>query len=978
MKRYRSAFATAALAASVVVHPSGLFAQQKAAPQATYYPVAGQAVPNTGQIITPLAPPRSTFQLLNPGLADNPEYVVGQAVTTVISPDKTTMLVLTSGYNLVNYSTGDNLGSRNPNDSKEYVFVYDISQQRPVKRQVLQIPNTYNGIAFNPVFDEFYVTGGDDDNVHIFTKGANNTWAEAQGSPLALGHTTGNGLGVKPEAAGIAVTQNGLKMVVADYYNDSVSVLSRSTGAWVKTDEFDLRPGKIDPTQSGIAGGDYPFWVVIKGNETAYVSSIRDREIDEVDISGAASLSARISVKGQPNRMVLNQAATKLFVALDQTDTVAVIDTASRSVLETIPVSAPDGVLPAAYKTLSGSNTNSVTLSPDETTLYVTNGNLNNVAVVSLDPSGSKVVGLIPTGWYPNSISLSADGSYAYVVNGKSPTGPNAQYCKGLTAASAAACNASNGYNLQLIKAGLQTFPVPNAKQLTNLTNIVSKNNNFQAALTAAQQQKLDFLKKNIKHVIYILRENRTYDQVLGDLPIGNGDPSLTEFGQSITPNIHNLALNFVTLDNYFDRSEVSMDGWPWSVSARAPDVVEKQTSVNYAGRGLSNDSEGTNRNTNIAFATLAERLAANPLTLNDPDVLAGQNNASGSDGADGNEAGTGYLWDQALRANLTIRNYGFFLDLVRYHPPAVVAQYAIPEEINPYSKNLQVAYSTSPALRPYTDPYFRGFDQSFPDYFLYKEWAREFDTKYASGGLPQLNLVRLAHDHTGNYSSAILGVNTPELQVADNDYAVGLLIQKISQSPLYKDNTLIFISEDDSQDGGDHVDSHRSIGFIVGPYVKQGALISTEYNTVNLLRTIEAVLGLEPINLNDAVAQPMLDVFNVHQKKWQFYAEPSSYLYGTQLLPPELAKNKDQVLHPTHNAEYWANATKGLNFNTEDLLDGEAYNRILWKGLMGNKPYPAPTGLDLRQNRQELLSHYNITVPAAAETQPASGSRGQ
>jgi DNA-binding beta-propeller fold protein YncE len=927
-------------------------------PQAVYYPVNGQAIPNTGQRITPLAPNGATFQLLNPGLADNPDYVAGQAVSTAISPDKTTMLVLTSGYNLVNYSDGANKGKKNPADSNEYVFIYDISGKQPVKRQVLQVSNTYNGIAFNPKFDEFYVGGGDDDNIHVFAKGSDGTWAEAQGSPISLEHGRGVGANVKPEVAGLAVSDNGLKMVVANYYNDSISILDRSSGAWLKGGELDLRPGKIDSSQSGVAGGEYPFWVVVKGNSTAYVSSLRDREIDEVEIAGSPAVSARIKVKGQPNKMTLNSEGSRLFVACDETDSVDVIDTSSREVVESIAVSAPDNVLPDGFKGLKGSNTNGVTLSADEKTLYVSNGNLNNVAVVALRPNKSRVLGLIPTGWYPNSVSVSADGSYLYIVNGKSPTGPNPGSCKGLTTESTAQCNASNGYNLQLIKAGLQVLPTPKTKQLDKLTDTVARNNHFQAALSPAEQDKLSFLQQHIKHVIFIVKENRTYDQVFGDLPIGNGDPSLTEFGQPITPNLHNLALNFVTLDNYFDRSEVSMDGWPWTVSAAAPDVVEKQTSVNYAGRGMTNDSEGTNRGVNVGYATLGERLAANPLTPNDPDVLPGQTDTAAPDGPEG-QAGAGYLWDQALRANLTIRNYGFFVDGARYHPSAANASVAIPEELDPYSKGIQVGYSTSPTLRPYTDPYFRGFDQSFPDYYLYKEWAREFDTRFANGGLPRLSFVRLAHDHTGNYSTALLGVNTPELQVADNDYAVGLLVQKIAQSR-YKDDTLVFVTEDDSQDGADHVDSHRSIAFIVGPYVKQGALVSTQYNTVNMVRTIEAVLGLDPLNLNDALAKPMLDVFTTNKKTWQFYAQPSSYLYGTQLLPPEVTLNR-KALHPTHNAAYWANVTKGLNFTSEDLLDGEAYNKILWEGLMGGKSFPTgPTGLDLRQNREALLAPHN------------------
>ena len=185
-------------------------------------------------------------------------------------------------------------------------------------------------------------------------------------------------------------------------------------------------------------------------------------------------------------------------------------------------------------------------------------------------------------------------------------------------------------------------------------------------------------LRTKIQHVIYIIKENRTYDQILGDREVGNGDPDLTEFGQATTPNLHSLARTFVTLDNFYDRSEVSMDGWPWSVSARSPDVVEKQVTVNYGGRGLSNDSEGTNRNINVSLPTLAERLQADPVTPNDPDLLPGTADTSAPDGPD-NEINTGYIWDAALRAGLSIRNYGFFIDGVRYNTPAALSQVSLP-----------------------------------------------------------------------------------------------------------------------------------------------------------------------------------------------------------------------------------------------------------------------------------------------------------
>lgn len=914
---------------------------------------AQQSIPNSGQLITPTAPAGAAFVPLNPGLADNPRYLAGQAVTSLVSPDGKTLLVLTSGYNMLNDSSGHVI----PADSTQFVFVYDIAQHQPRQKQVIKIANTYSGMVFDPAGDVFYVSGGVDDNVHAYGLGTDGAWSEQTGSPIALGHHgAGVGISVKPQAAGIGITKDGSKLVVANYYNDSISVLTKSPSGWTVSAELDLRPGKEDPKKSGVPGGEYPLWVAIKGNDTAYISSLRDREIVVVNFAAEPKVTKRIRVPGQPNRMVLNNDQTKLYVAQDNTDSVALIDTGSNRLLDNIAVTAPPGLLPQAKLKLKGNDTNSVRLSRDEKLLYVTNGWMNDVSVVQLSsvPKQSRVIGLIPTGWYPNSVSFSADGDFTYVVNGKSPTGPNRDSCRGLTREKAEKCHASNQYNLQLIKAGLQSFPTPTADQLQALTQRVATNNNFKAMLSPAETAKLAFLRAHIKHVIYIVKENRTYDQVLGDLEVGNGDHGLTEFPEATTPNFHQLARDFVTLDNFYDTSEVSFDGWSWSTSARSPDVVEKEAPVNYSDRGLSYETEGTNRDINVGYGNLADRVKANPATPDDPDDLPGTGNVAAPDCPEG-ENGTGYLWNAALRAHRTVRSYGFFVDLARYSPTPEYAQSKIPPLLDPASTRTQVAYPTSPVLGPYTDIYFRGFDNVFPDYYRFKEWEREFDSKFAKGGLPNLSLVRFMHDHTGDFGDAILGVNTPELQVADNDYAVGLLAQKIAHS-VYKNDTLIFVIEDDSQNGGDHVDSHRSVAFVIGPYVRQKAIVSAPYTTLSLLRTIEGILGIGSLSLSDSSAKAMTDVFDTTLKPWTYTAIPSAMLYNTQL-PLPARQTGQQIPRPTHDAAYWATATKGMDFSVEDRVDPLAFNQILWRGLMGPKDYPATsTGTDLRENRQQLL----------------------
>jgi len=928
--------------------------------------ITGELLP-TGMAITPSAAPGALFLPLNPDLPGLPAFVAGQAVTTAISPDGSTLLILTSGYNRNN----DASGARVPALSNEYVFVYDVAVHPPVKRQVLQVPNTFVGLAWNPSGHEFYVSGGVNDNVHVFTL-QGGAWTEAL-PPIALGHASGLSIGVRPTAAGLAVTNDGARLVVANYANDSISVVDLGTRQEIA--EVDLRPGKIDPAEAGVPGGEYPYWVAIAGTQKAYVSSVRDREIVVVDLSGAPAVSGRIPVSGPPNRMILNAAQTRLYVALDNADAIAVIDTLSDQVLNEVAATAPPSVLPRPQR-FSGSSPNSLALSPDERTLYVTNGGTNAVAVIRLSDErhGSRVLGLIPTGWYPNSVAVSRDGDTLYVVNGKSNAGPNPQACRDTTSiapGSLAPCAAANQYVWQLTKAGFLTIPVPDGKQLQRLTEQVARNNRFDPPRAFKRDQRtIEFLRRQIKHVIYVVKENRTYDQVLGDLEIGNGDPSLTILPEPITPNHHQLARQFVTLDNFLDSGEVSGDGWNWTTAARTTDATEKTVPVNYGGRGFTYDWEGTNRNINVGLPTVAERQAANPLNPDDPDLLPGTADVSAPDGPKG-EAGTGYLWDAALRAGLTVRNYGFFLDLARYFLPSS-SPFFLPPLREPHTTGTVVAFPTKPSLQRITDPYFRGYDQKMADFWLVKEWEREFDEYVRDRTLPNLQLVRLPHDHFGNFSTAIDGVNTVETQMADNDYAVGRLVEKVAASP-YRDSTLIFIIEDDAQNGPDHVDAHRSIAYVVGPYVRQRALVSTRYTTVSMLRTIEEVLGLRPLSLYDGLTEPMLDVFDTGQRGWTYQAIVPEVLRTTQLpLPASSASNRlapapmhARYLRPLRDAAYWEQAMGGLDFTIEDNLDEPRFNRALWAGLRGEiVPYPTSrSGLDLRENRQRLLDEHRRQI---------------
>lgn len=952
--------------------------RQPAAPGHFQQPPAleNRAVLPTGMTITPMAAQGSFYVPLNPGLEDFPDYVAGQPVTSVMSPDSATLLVLTSGYNEMD----DAAGRRIKRDSNEYVFVFDVSQGTPRKMQVIQVPNTFDGIAWNPNGQEFYVAGGVDDDVHVFAKNGD-AWAEAAPA-IKLGHEHGLGIDIKPEAAGIGVTADGKKLLVANFENDSVSVVD--VAARQKTAELDLRPGKTDAKKTGVAGGEFPFWVVTKGNDTAYVSSPRDRQIVVLDISGEPKVTKRIAVPGEPGKMILDRAQKYLYAALATDDEVATINTGENVLTGTIGTTAPQRVF-SNLRGLMGSNPNSLALSPDEKWLYVTNGGANSVAVINnippvwkgltpvagpadqIDKHFGEVRGLIPTGWYPSSVSVSADGKMLYVLDTKSVPGPNPGGCRNTTSIARGGlddCYAQNEYILQLNKGGFETIPTPGADELTQLTKQVAENDHYESdAQRAANEKTMAFLRQHIKHVIYIIKENRTYDQVLGDLPEGNGDPKLTVLGKSISPNHHQIAETFVDLDNFYCSGDVSGEGWNWSTAARASDVVENTYPVNYAGRGITYDYEGEDRNINVGIASPRARREENPATPDDDDLLPGTNDVAAPDGP-GGDAGTGYLWDAALRANLTLRNYGFFLEGGRYFGKPG-APGLIPVIREPYKTKTRVAFPDKVALMRVTDPYFRGFDLKVPDYWRFQEWKREFDGYVASGKMPNLEFLRLMRDHFGDFADAIDGTGTVEAEMGDNDYAIAKVIETVARSPFAK-STIICIVEDDAQNGPDHVDAHRSPAFIAGAYVKQGAVVSTHYDTVNVLRTIESVLGMKPMGINDAVAEPMADVFTTEYKPWTYTAIVPDVLRSTQLPVGNGAAGGGSATQsgsaayakPRHDAAYWAEKTKGMDFSVEDHVDAAKFNRIIWEGLAAkNVPYPAMRdGRDLRENRKELL----------------------
>lgn len=907
---------------------------------------AQQALP-TGQMITPLAAAGATFQPLVTHIGPNPDYVADGAAAIAVSPDKREMLVLTSGFNRYNGADGKLVLGQ----SGQYVFRYAIDRTGSRLVQTITLPNSYGGIAWRPDGRGFVVGGGANDAVHVYARGKAGF---VESAVITLGHKAGLGADVLPQAAGVAISPDGKRALVANYYNDSVSLIDLAAARVIA--EQDLRPGKIDPAVSGVAGGENPLSIVWTGADRAWVSAPRDRQVVALSIgTDKVSVDARIATIGEPTALLVDAGAQRLFATEDNADRLAIIDMRALKLASEPRLTMPDALgAPVLGK---GLNPNGLAQMPDGR-LLVTLGGINAVALVAPAAGGARVEAVMPTAWYPSAVATDATGRRVFIVNRKSPPGPNPQGCAPRLAiyrGQPNACGAANQYIFQLEKAGLLSFPMPDEKAQAALSVRVADNIGLHAdAERAAAEAKMAAIRANIRHVVFIIKENRTYDQVLGDLPIGNGDPRLAILGRHLSPNHHALAEQFVTLDNFYDSGEQSSTGWTWSTAARVTDLLEKNAPVNYAQRGLGYEAEQADR---FVFTqqTPAERHATNPALSTDPDLLPGPALLTAPDPDDDDRPGQGFIWNAAIRAGLSVRNYGF-ADASIYDTGKPGAMPLVRE---PFKERRRIYTPGDKMLADRSDPYFRGFDQKLPDYWRVLEWQREFDAQDAAGTVPALTLLRLSHDHFGSFNDAVDGVNTVETEMADNDYALGMVVERIAASHV-AGSTLIFVIEDDAQNGADHVDARRSIAFVVGPYVRQGALVSTRYTTVNVLRTIESLLGLKPLGLNDGLALPMADLFDPAQTGWTYRASAADVLKTTALpIPADRYAPGTAARQPcrTRSADWWAAAMQGQNFGTEDRLDSAAFNRALWQGLGRGAEPVTRDGADLRTDRAALLA---------------------
>ena len=571
-----------------------------------------------------------------------------------------------------------------------------------------------------------------------------------------------------------------------------------------------------------------------------------------------------IPVGDNPNDMCLTGNGRYLFVANANDNTVSVIDIKLRRVLETLSAA----VFPGSPE---GSTTNSVALSKDDKTLFVANADNNCLAVFDVsEPGHSKSKGFIPTGWYPTCVRVI--GNKLFIANGKglssmaNPYGPDPvdNKEKVVYQKDGQTHTIKVQYIGGLFRGKLGVLNIPDDAQLAVYSLAVYHNTPYStdSELVSAG------LKGNpvpmrvgdaspVKYVFYIIKENRTYDQVLGDIPEGNGDPDLVLFGERTTPNQHAIAHEFVLLDNFYVDGEVSADGHNWSLGAYATDYLEKNWPTNYSNRGGTYDAEGTRDIANNKY----------------------------------------FIWDICKKYGVTYRTYGEFAD--------------------DYKPNI-------PALKDHFCPYFTGWDQTVRDTTRFHQWKRDFDSLLAIDQLPRLNTLRFINDHTEGLKT---GRPTPFAEVADNDLAVGLFVDYLSHSPVWKESA-VFIVEDDAQNGPDHVDAHRSTAYVAGGFVKEGFVDHTMYSTSSVLRTIELILGLPPMSQYDASAPSL----------WRCFTD--SAIHPAFTVRPCLQDLDDQNM----SVNKWSKLSGQFDFSKEDRVPDALFNEVLWRSVKGfDSECPAP-----------------------------------
>jgi DNA-binding beta-propeller fold protein YncE len=727
--------------------------------------------------------------------------------------------------------------------SKPSLTVVDLDG--PSLRATVPVEQTWLGLAWDAKGDRLYASGAAADTVLEFR------WRHGALSPLGsipLGKPRRDDF-----VGGLAIGPGGRRLYAVNPLRRTLTCVDLESRKVLASVQLAAEPYTVLATPDG---------------KSLFVSLWGGAKVLHLDAGDLAAKSS-FPVGEHPSAMVLSRDGRRLFVACANTNSVWAIDLSAGRASEQISVSlypaAPAGTTPGA-----------LALSADGKTLLVANADNNCVAVVDVSEAGSsRVRGFVPTGWYPTDVAFARGGRDIVVLSGKglasrpNPRGPRSPHPE------------EAQYIGRLLTGALSVIPAPDEKGLAEDTETVYRLTPYReqtrlAPAGAAEGSAIPARVGDaspIRYVFYVIRENRTYDQILGDVTKGNGDSSLCLFGEETTPNAHALAREFVLLDNFYVDAEVSYDGHSFSTAAYATDAIEKMWPQYYGKRGgqYLGEGQGPMRN---AFGNLTA-------------------------------PARGYIWDAAERAGVSVRSYG---EYAKARPPG---------------RGGRRFEGAVPGLRGRVNPEYPPFDLSIPDAHRVDVWLEEFRKFEEGGNLPRLSVIWLPGDHT---AGAKPGFPTPRAMVAENDAALGRLVEAISKSRFWKDSA-IFVLEDDAQNGPDHVDAHRSVALVASPYARRGVVDSNLYTTSGMLRTIELILGLPPMSQYDAAAAPMYGAFRGQPDGKAFDAVPARI--------PVDEKN------PRTGAD--ARASLRMDLGQADRAPDRPLNEIVWRSVKGGQARMPP-----------------------------------